>query len=53
VQLFKRNKVLIGELLKYEDLGFTDGSMENFRDVSSLLRDKISELISVEKGLRK
>jgi 1-acyl-sn-glycerol-3-phosphate acyltransferase len=49
VRPFKRNKVLIGKPMRYEDMGFTDGSMENLHAASSILRDKIAELISADK----
>ncbi len=53
VRPFKRNFVIIGRPLKYEELGFTDGNTENLRAVSTLLQDKVSELINAGKTLWK
>jgi hypothetical protein len=45
VRPFKRNTVRVGKPLKYEELGFTDGSSENLRAVSDFLHDKVWELM--------
>lgn len=45
VRPFKRNVVVIGKPISYEELGFTDGSMENLREVSGYIHDKVYELI--------
>lgn len=53
VKIFKRNIVIIGKPIKYDELGFTDGSTENLRAVSLLLQNKVSDLITTGKTLWK
>lgn len=46
VRPFKRNIVRIGKPLSYEELGFENGSTENLRKASTLLHDRIANLIN-------
>lgn len=46
VRAFKRNIVRIGKPLSYEELGFMDGSAENIRNASAIMRDRIINLIN-------
>lgn len=45
IRPFKRNIVRVGKPLSYEELRFTDGSRENLREISLMLRDKVDELV--------
>lgn len=42
---FRRNEVRAGKPLSYDELGFSDGSPENLRNVSRFLHDKVDGLI--------
>jgi 1-acyl-sn-glycerol-3-phosphate acyltransferase len=45
VRPFKRIRVVIGKPIKPAELGFTDGSTENLRHASSVLRDRVVALM--------
>lgn len=50
VRPLKRNTVVFGEPIAYDDLGFTDGSVENLRAVSARLHDEVAKLIEKYTG---
>lgn len=50
VRPFKKIEYRIGRPVTYEELGFTDGSFTNIKEVSAGIRDRVIELMSANYG---
>lgn len=48
VRVFNRKLIRVGRPMTHEELGFTDGSPENLREVSAKIRRAVAELIQAK-----